>query len=528
APLVQEFSNYTDIEKHVLFDERCAAYFALGLAQQIRKPVAIFCTSGTAVLNFAPAICEAFYQQIPLIVLTADRPAELIGKGENQAINQVEIFKNYVAASYNLDEDFSDWERVNWLNVNAPIHINLPLREPLYKTVNELYEKPFLNLNVPISATLSKQDKQTISEVWQTKKRKLIICGKDHFQSVKLRYLNVLNEQEDVVVLHEPISNTAIENSIYNIDKTLSSIKNTNDFQPDLVVTIGRQFTSKRLRTFLKQNENLVHWHISLEGENWDSFNREFRVWKCTDVDFLRLLAERSRSHTSHLLTSTALSEQALDWKKLWISQQEKTTKKFDFSTSFVDFSIYEILAKHISENTIVQWGNSSPVRYSSFFKYAENIEHFSNRGTSGIDGCVSTAVGCAVANPEKNVLLVIGDISFFYDSNSLFYAPLPQNLKIIVVNNSGGNIFRLIDGQTDEALMQQYFETRHTHSAKHIADLVRISYQAEKMAENADISTSSITKSIAEFLSSKGIALLELETNGDESAKVYQSYFKQ
>lgn len=505
APLVQEFSNYSDIEKHVLFDERCAGYFALGLAQQIRKPVAVFCTSGTAVLNLAPAICEAFYQHIPLIILTADRPAELISKGENQAINQVNVFHNYCAASHNLTEDFTAWEEVNLMSNYAPVHINLPLREPLYKTVKELSEKPCLNVTIPTSGTLSKPDKQGILNLWKTKKRKLIICGKDYFQLAKWRYLNLLNGQEDVVILQEPISNTAIENSISNIDGTLASIKSIAAFQPDLVVTIGRQFTSKRLRNFLKQTTDLTHWHISLQGENWNTWEREFKVWKCTDVDFLRTVANEKGELS--------------DWKKKWLAQQQMVEKNEVDTSPFIDFSIYRLLSKHIGENTIVQWGNSSPVRYASFFRFAKNTEHFANRGTSGIDGCVSTAVGCAVANPDKDVLLVLGDISFFYDSNALFYQPLPPNLKIIVINNSGGNIFRLIDGQTDETLMQKYFETRHHFSAKHIASLFDVAYSTNETGEkNEQVLTS--------FLASKGMAILELKTNGDESAKAYKHYF--
>lgn len=512
APLVQEFSNYPDIDKHVLFDERCAGYFALGLAQQIRKPVAVFCTSGTAVLNLAPAICEAFYQHIPLLILTADRPAELINKGENQAINQVNVFQNYCAASYNLSEDFTDWESVNLMSNYAPVHINLPLREPLYKTVNELSEKPYLNITIPTSGTLSKQDKKTILEVWKTKKRKLLICGKDHFQLAKSRYLNLLNGQDDVVLLQEPISNTAIENSVFNIDGTLASIKDIKLFQPDLVVTIGRQFTSKRLRNFLKQTPDLMHWHISLEGENWDSFNHEFQVWQCTDVDFLRVVANEKG--------------EVSDWKEKWLSQQQMVEKNEVDTSAFVDFSIYHLLSKYIGENTIVQWGNSSPVRYASLFRFAENTEHFANRGTSGIDGCVSTAVGCAVANPDKQVLLVLGDISFFYDSNALFYQPLPQNLKIIVVNNSGGNIFRLIDGQTDETMMQQYFETRHNYSVKHIAELFGVKYASNEIGDTLTKSPTKNEEVLISFLSSKGTTILELKTDGNASAEAYKNYF--
>jgi 2-succinyl-5-enolpyruvyl-6-hydroxy-3-cyclohexene-1-carboxylate synthase len=142
----------------------------------------------------------------------------------------------------------------------------------------------------------------------------------------------------------------------------------------------------------------------------------------------------------------------------------------FDNAT-LTDFSVYQALAKAVPNESIIQWGNSAPIRYSGLFAFDSSIEHFANRGTSGIDGCVSTAVGCAVANPDKQVFLFVGDLSFFYDSNALFYSPFPANLRIVIVNNSGGNIFRLIEGQKEETLMQNYFEVQHQHSAKALAE---------------------------------------------------------
>ncbi|MBP6516268.1 MAG: 2-succinyl-5-enolpyruvyl-6-hydroxy-3-cyclohexene-1-carboxylic-acid synthase [Chitinophagales bacterium] len=510
APLVQEFACYPEIKKHVLFDERSAGYFALGLAQQIRKPVAVFCTSGTAVLNLAPAICEAYHQKIPLIILTADRPSEAMGKGENQTINQIDIYKNYIKAFYNLAEgEALQQEQLVQTIVNSislhfgPVHINLPLREPLYNTATaSIFELPIVE--IPTSPTLSKDDKAEISSAWKNANRKMIVCGMDHFQTAKLSWLKLIQAQEDVILLHEPIANVALPDSIYNIDGTIASIKEIETYQPDVVITIGRQFTSKRLRNFIKTNTSVTHWHISIENEQWDSFNRLQKVWNCTDSEFLKVIA--------------AVKTETSDWKKQWLSIQPNATV-FD-NTTLTDFSVYQALAKAVPNDCIIQWGNSAPIRYSGLLHFVASIEHFANRGTSGIDGCVSTAVGCAIANPDKQVFLFVGDLSFFYDSNALFYSPFPANLRIVIVNNSGGNIFRLIEGQKEETLMQNYFEVQHQHSAKALAEQFSMHYfSCEKNEE--------LEKTIERFFGYNNCCILELKTDATSSVDTYKNYFK-
>lgn len=510
APLVQEFACYPEIKKHVQFDERCAGYFALGLAQQIRKPVAVFCTSGTAVLNLAPAICEAYHQKVPLIILTADRPVESMGKGENQTINQIDIYKNYIKAFYNLAEgEALQQEQLLQTIVSSmslhfgPVHINLPLREPLYNTATEsTFKIPIVE--IPTSPTLSKDDKVEISLTWKNAKRKMIICGMDHFQAAKLSWLKLIQAQEDVVILHEPIANVALPDSIYNIDGTIASIKDIETYQPDVVITIGRQFTSKRLRNFIKANTSVTHWHISIENEQWDSFNRLQKVWNCTDSEFLKVIA--------------AVKTETSDWKKQWLNIQPNATACYN--ATLTDFSVYQALAKAVPNESIIQWGNSAPIRYSGLFAFDSSIEHFANRGTSGIDGCVSTAVGCAVANPDKQVFLFVGDLSFFYDSNALFYSPFPSNLKIVIVNNSGGNIFRLIEGQKEETLMQNYFEVQHQHSAKALAEQFSLQYFT------CD-STETLEKTIERFFGYNNCCILELKTDATCSVDTYKNYFK-
>jgi len=509
APLVQELSCYPAIRKTVVFDERSAAFFAIGIAQQTKRIVALVCTSGTALLNYAPAICEAYYQQLPLLILTADRPAAMLNKGENQTINQEGIYKNYIKASYSLsDEDFDFALVLKALETpHGPVHINIPLIEPLYNT------QAISDLNVKINASLmptpifSQAKKEEIKRLWAGYEKKWIVCGKTNPNTERVKWLNELEKSEDTLILAEPVANSSTHNGIKNIDGFVASIS-TED-APTLVVTIGRQILSKRLRTFLKDSPQTQHWHICTDGEKWDIFDKLSDTLVCHEVDFLKIIASVPAIKSSYQIDLLSKNKKA------------KAITHEHSSAIWSDFLIFKKLSETIEENSMVQWGNSSVVRYASFFEYKNGVKHFANRGTSGIDGCLSAAVGCAVAQPDKKVYAVLGDISFFYDSNALFIKPFPQNLKIIVINNGGGGIFRLIEGQQDEHLMQTYFETSHSHQTAHFASMFGLAYYFCAQLEK-------IEDSLPAFLSLENKAgLLELRTKAERNEFTYKSYFK-
>jgi 2-succinyl-5-enolpyruvyl-6-hydroxy-3-cyclohexene-1-carboxylate synthase len=515
APLVKEFNAYNDIQKHVHFDERCAGFIALGLAQQTKKIIAVFCTSGTAVLNLAPAICEAYYQKIPLLILTADRPESAIGKGENQVIVQNEIFKNYIKKSFVFSEnDFDSNTILNALtttwNANfGPVHINLPLTEPLYSE-SEKVEMPALNYTIHPGNELSKSAKSNIKEQWLQAERRMIICGMDSFNQRKNDLLHILNQDAKTVLLKEACSNIVIDNTIENIDGAIAMISEDVDgYIPDLVVTLGKQIVSKSIRKLLNAHQGITHFHISIENEQWDIFSSLTQVFECGDNDFLNsIIKQVEQSGESK-------------WQESWFALQKKYhqfRKETILPESvFVDADIYQEIAKSDDKNLIIQWGNSTPIRYASLFSFSKNIGHFANRGTSGIDGCLSTAIGAALAEPQKKVITVIGDVSFFYDSNAFFVNKLPSNFKVIVINNSGGNIFRVIDGEKDDDLMRNYFETQHKHSAEFIAKMHGIQYF--KVSEKQNLS-----KTLNDFLLLKDkCAILECATDNYKSA----SFFK-
>jgi 2-succinyl-5-enolpyruvyl-6-hydroxy-3-cyclohexene-1-carboxylate synthase len=514
APLVKEFAAYCDIKMHVHFDERCAGFIALGIAQQTRKTVAIFCTSGTAVLNLAPAICEAYYQKIPLLIITADRPESAIGKGENQVIVQKEIFKNYIKHSYNFNESETNVNEVakaflNTININlGPVHINLPLSEPLYEsTENEQDANIVFDVNP--SPKVDKTTALSLQEQWDNAQRRMIICGMDSYCKRKNELLEVVNSDSKTIILKESCSNITIHNTVENIDGAIAMIgEHQEAYKPDLVITLGKQIISKSIRKFLNSSTDFDHIHISIEGEKWDIFSHLSQVIECSDNDFLNIIKGTCKDSGS-------------TWKAGWLALQQKYNDYRDVQlaseASMVDGQVFHAIAELLKENTIIQWGNSTPIRYSSLFNFSSEVSHFANRGTSGIDGCLSTAVGTAIANPDMEILSIIGDISFFYDSNALFINPLPKNLKVIIINNSGGNIFRVIDGEKDEHLMQNYFEAAHNCNASNIAQMHQILYYnvSEKKI---------LVKTLEDFLLLKDkCAILECTTDNLGSA----SFFK-
>ncbi len=519
APLVKEFNAYPDIQKHIHFDERCAGFIALGIAQQTKKTVAVFCTSGTAVLNLAPAICEAYYQKVPLLILTADRPESVIGKGENQVIVQQDIFKNYIKKSFTINENDKDNNTVLealGVTINdtfGPVHINLPLSEPLYNSTEEISFAPIAYTPDP-SPTLEKEKKHFIQSVWNSAENRMIICGMESYNKRKNDLLDIINQDSRTIILNEPTANVSIENTIGNIDGTLSMIADANDvFSPDLVITIGRQIISKSIRKFLNSKKTFKHFHISIDNEAWDIFGCLSGVLKCTNNDVLNILKNEEQSANSL-------------WKKSWLSLQNQyysyQQETIDSDNHLKDADIYNLLSSSVRENQIVQWGNSSPIRYACIFPFSSNnVEHFANRGTSGIDGCLSTAVGAAISQPEKQILVVIGDISFFYDSNALFKENFPSNLKIIVVNNSGGNIFRFIEGEQDEEIMTNYFETKHNYNVEYLAKMHGINYSVITEKKN-------LAKTLKDFLLLKDKnAILECKTENQKSANFFKLLLK-
>lgn len=486
APLVIAFNQHPGIKCISIIDERSAAFFALGMAQQLQEPVGLVCTSGSATLNYAPAVAEAFYSKVPLVLFTADRPNEWIGQADGQAIRQFEIYRNYIKRSYELPNDIKNDDKLWYSNrmvseaINmsmipdmGPVHINVPLAEPLYNLAKyETYDEPRIIDSTPIKPYIGPEVEERLVASWNKYQRILIVAGSltpDH------RLQNLLNRLSDkgyVPVLAEITSNLNGPNLIKVLDPALEVIPKDQKeiFQPDLLITFGGAIVSKKLKRFLRQYQPAEHWFVDESGDHTDTYQTLSNVIRLHPADFVEMLLDRATMPNP-------------DYWRLWQQAYDRSLDRHEEildSAPFCDLVVFDRILKNLPEGTNLQLANSTPVRYVGLFDTNKllNATINCNRGTSGIDGTISTAAGAAYAN-GKPTTVVTGDLSFVYDSNALWNKHLSGNLRIIVINNGGGNIFRIIQGPSDlgKEILETYFETPHTVDISHLAQAFGIPY---------------------------------------------------
>ncbi len=475
APLIQSF--YKEFGENCLsiVDERSAGYFALGIALKTQTPVVVITTSGTAVLNLAPAIAEAFYQGVPLIAITADRPAEWLGQQDNQMIRQQNVFVNNCKASFEMPVECTCEDDL-WLSnriVNeafnkagtgkfGPVHINVPLREPLYEELPLFTEHTIIETVIP---TVFEIDTELLSS-WNKAKRILIVCGQQAYDSNLNTILNQFASDSRVVVLSESTGNISGDTILQNPDLLFQyAQKELTNLQPDLLVYYGGQVVSKRIKNYLRTVSGEV-WYISPNGQQVDTFKN---LTKVIQADLTGLFASLYKN--VEIVTSSDYSHQ---WQQLYT----KTLEAVELQTETVEFSdlwVTKQIANKLQTRDILFAGNSSMIRYLQFFTN-KAVQVFANRGTSGIDGCVSTAVGIAKVSDQK-VIAVVGDLSFVYDSNGLWNKNLPVDLKIIVVNNKGGGIFSMIPGPSQQVGFEEFFQAHHSVSIEKITEAFGVDY---------------------------------------------------
>ncbi|WP_111567749.1 2-succinyl-5-enolpyruvyl-6-hydroxy-3-cyclohexene-1-carboxylic-acid synthase [Flavobacterium aquaticum] len=471
APLTIGFTNNPFFKCYSIADERCAAFFALGIAQQIQKPVAVVCTSGSALLNYYPAIAEAFYSQIPLIVISADRPQSKIDIGDGQTIRQENVFANHSLYNANLREAISV-ENDNHIQMalhvavtqKGPVHINAPFEEPLYETVSELQVQPeIVDFNTE-SKTFSLGN-STI-ETWNKATKKLVLVGELFPNSVEQKYLDILANDPSVVVLTEKTSNLHHPTFIDQIDTLITPFAEDDfkAFQPEILLTFGGMVVSKRIKAFLRKYKPAHHWHVD-DLRAYDTFGALTNHFETKINTFLSQLL------TEEMIESSYKSSISTIWKDRVAKHQEYTAK-----IPFSDFKVFDFICQNLPKNNQLQVSNSSAIRYLQLFDLDKSIQVFCNRGTSGIDGSTSTAIGAALAS-DLPTILITGDISFLYDSNALWNNYIPKNFKIILLNNSGGGIFRILPGHQETETFNTYFETSHQLNASHLAKMFGLDY---------------------------------------------------
>ncbi|MEL1253655.1 2-succinyl-5-enolpyruvyl-6-hydroxy-3-cyclohexene-1-carboxylic-acid synthase [Flavobacterium sp. DGU38] len=519
APLTIGFAQNPNFKCYSIADERCAAFFALGIAQQTKKPTAIVCTSGSALLNYYPAIAEAFYSQIPLIVISADRPQNKIDIGDGQTIRQQNVFQNHSVFNANLTEEASEEndlkisEAINTAILQkGPVHINAPFEEPLYETVETLSVRPKITYLDEITETKSIENLGELASIWNTAKRKLILVGVNEAGSIDEEVIINLAKDPSVVVLTETTSNLHHPNFINSIDTLITPFDDADfkEFEPEILVTFGGMVVSKRIKAFLRKYKPQHHWHIDTLRA-YDTFNALTKHVVMQPNDFFRDFFSR---------TIFAESDYFKQINEIY-EQRKIRKKKYLDKIPFSDFKVFEKVIESLPKNSQLQISNSSAIRYAQLIDIDSTIEVFCNRGTSGIDGSTSTAIGAATGS-SKQTIFITGDISFLYDSNALWNSYIPKNFKIILINNGGGGIFRILPGHEEKPVFNTYFETSHHLTAEHLAKMYQLNYF--KATDSA-----SLEQNIKSLYAANDVpGILEIFTPTAENDVILKQFFKE
>lgn len=452
AGMVHSVCQIKEFQVHTATDERTAGFLALGLALAENEAVAVIVTSGSAVANLYPSACEAYYQHVPVIYISADRPAAWIGQMDGQTMPQENALGHMVKMSVNLPED-NPWHANRLLNEaiiccrqrmpRGPVHINIPVSEPIYDfSIESLPQERVIRLC------------QSPCDLAPIPSGTLLLVGQmspDQAFSDSL----IQTASKHITIVAETLSNLPP-----SLITNPTSVYWERMPQVDLVITIGGHLISKDLKEHFRNHPPKEHWHVSPNGDIADLF--------CHLTVALQENSDRFLQDFLHVLPPSH-SPLRLPLRKPQTPSLSGTRQQF-LSRFF------ELLP----QDTAVFLANSSTVRIAQQCVAetgGKQLRFFCNRGINGIEGSLSTAVGYAMARPKERVFMVLGDLSFFYDSNALWCAPLPDNLHILLLNDGKGAIFETLPLPAQPEMSRHAIMGRHTLSAKHIAQLYGVSY---------------------------------------------------
>lgn len=498
APLILAFHRHGQFNTYSIVDERSAAYFGLGLARKSAKPVVICCTSGTAALNFSPAIAEAYHSNIPLIVLTADRPAEWLGQWDNQMINQKGIYQNFTHYfnEYPTSEILGKSKDINWyrnriiqesfahaaIYQKGPVHLNIPISEPFYPEKGEEISTSFLVKKINFSLNpnqLSKENKLDL-ENRLLKENNLILSFGQLPKNPELEKITIKYAELGIPILSEPIANIGLG---YSADLVLGKNVQQLPEEPKILIHLGASVISKNHKKYLRKANIKEIWLVNQEHAKQipDTFKGINQIIDLEPQQFLQDFWESIKKlnfNNSYYKSWKELSELANENLKSRLSNNP-----LEFSELNIWYHLFEITK---TQKIDLHLGNSLSARYPNLVNWkTSNHETFCNRGTSGIDGILSAAIGSSQVDPEKINLCILGDLSFQYDKNALWNKYVLPNNRIIIINNRGGGIFRLLEGSARQPELEEFIETRQDTSAKLLAESYGINYMAINSIQN-------------------------------------------
>ena len=524
APLTLGFNLNPYFKTYSIVDERAAAFFALGIAQQIKFPVILVCTSGSALLNYYPAISEAYYSNIPLVILSADRPEKLLNIGDGQTINQKNVFNKNIGYSENLNQNDNyflnlfglrdnNQEKINKalnfsIEKQSPVHINIPFSEPLYEITN--------SLSVDSINKIPRLNNQNVKKVssfrnkWQNSIKKIILIGVSSPYLLSKKSIDLLAGDSSLLVLTENTSNVYHPSFCNKIDQLIAPLTNNElkEFRPEILITIGGMIISKKIKAILRDNKPNEHWHIGIHEAN-DTFFCLTKHFKTSPNNIISKLYENFNDNGSDFYNK---------WD-LVISKRKEKHKEYLSNLIYCDFKVFDYVLNSIPSKSMLQVSNSSAIRYTQLFDLDSSINVFCNRGTSGIDGSTSTAVGAASVF-KGNTVFITGDLSFFYDSNALWNNFIPSSFRVILINNKGGGIFKILTKDNNTELFKKFFETKHDLYAKDLCNM----YGFEYFISNDEDTLKNVLNDF--YNESEKPRLLEVITDNDYNQDYLLNYF--
>jgi 2-succinyl-5-enolpyruvyl-6-hydroxy-3-cyclohexene-1-carboxylate synthase len=439
APLTIGFTNNPKFSCYSIADERCAAFFALGIAQQTKRPVAVVCTSGSALLNYYPALAEAFYSQVPFIVISADRPFDKIDIGDGQTIRQENVFINHSLYNANLTQDSSEEnnlfinEAINVaIALKGPVHINVPFEEPLYETTNKLSVEFNVTDLVITDRLIDIDDIIPFSTLWNQSNKILILVGECAPNSIEQKWLDQLAAIPSIVIMTEATSNLHHPSFINNIDTLITPFSPSEflELQPNILITFGGMIVSKRVKAFLRKYKPRLHWHID-EHRAYDTFGILTKHFQVAPNQFFKQFLPFAKDIES-------------DYKStINTIQNQRKVKHGEYlaQVSFCDLKAFEIIL------------------------------------------------------------------------SSLF--------KIILINNGGGGIFRILPGHQETETFNTFFETSHCLTAEHLAKMYQLDYTIASDEDTLKRGLSQLYKQNEKPM------ILEVFTPTRENDKLLNDYFK-
>lgn len=529
TPLIIAAHRNNEVECYSVVDERSAAFIALGLASVSGEPTAIICTSGTAVLNYAPAVAEAYYRKIPLIVISADRPAEWIDQDDSQTLRQFEVLSKFVKRSYNIpvgEDDTNIWYANRLLNdammeateigTPAPVHINVQLSEPL-GTLHHTVAENFRNIKVVNPRQdLTVRETRELGQMIASPLKVMIIAGFHQPDKRLNSALAKISRLPNVVVLAESIANLHGENFVQRIDTTLSEMTENErqSMAPDCVITLGGALVSRHIKQYLRTHKPTMHWHVAKTDLTVDCFQALTMRINMDAGMFFQQLASALQPHQSDC-----------DYARKWQVLKQKaisTHQAYLSHAPWSDLKAMQIVSQLTPSGWNVQYSNGTSIRYGQLFATGKQHRCDCNRGVSGIDGSTSTAIGAALAFKAMPTLLITGDMSAQYDVGALGCGIIPDNFKMIVLNNGGGGIFRFINSTKS---LEELEERICMAPRKSPWENLCRAYGFEYFYAENETQLREVFNHFSENLSERP-CLLEIKTPPQESAAVLTNYF--